>query len=109
MTPEECVPIAQGMLISGKSKAQVLRRLRREGLKRKEAREVYNECVGVTTERKQSSRVINRRAGAVIFFIGFSGALYIHFSMGDYNTLGYMLICAAVVMLAGILKFILGV
>lgn len=94
MTPEECMPIAQGMLISGKSKGAVLRRLRKEGLRRKEARQVYNECIGVTTERKQTKRIINRRIGAVIFFAGFGGSLYFHFSMGNYNTLGYMLICA---------------
>ena len=109
MTPEECMPIAQGMLISGKSKGQVLKRLRKEGLKWKEARQVYKECVGVTAERKQSKRVINRRIGAVIFFIGFGGSLYIHFSMGDYSTVGYMLIAASVVMLCGILKFLFGI
>jgi len=109
MTPEECMPIAQGMLISGKSKGAVIRRLRKEGLRWKEARQVYKECVGVTAERKKSKRHINRRVGVVVFFIGFGGGLYCHFAMGDYSTIGYMFICAAVVMLAGILKFIFGV
>ena len=109
MTPEECMPIAQGMLISGKSKGQVLRRLRKEGLKRKEAKQVYDECVGVTTDRKRSRRIVNRRVGAGIFFIAFGGGLYIHFAMTDYTTAGYMIVCAVVVMLCGILKFIFGI